>query len=151
MSGKVRTKIFFFSFSPSQQIKFHERIIIFFPKSKKAKSLCKGRKLNASGEKGWGSFVSFGTSKWAGLVKFKGSTAITPMRHCKRDFLVERGALSCVLRQKPNRGRDKSSSPPTCSLCSTTPQCICVLAATRCKANKWLFTLHWSVSAEKSL
>lgn len=74
---------------------------------------------------------------WTALEKFKGSTAITPMRDCKRRR-ISLGPQSCVLGQKLGRGGDESPSSPTCSLCSSTPPCICVLAATRRRVNDYL-------------
>lgn len=76
---------------------------------------------------------------WTALVKFKGSTGIKPPWEIARGRRkISLWAQSCVLRQTLGRGRDKSPLSQPCSLSSSTPQCICVLAATGCKLNEYL-------------
>lgn len=128
MSGKVRTKIYFFF--PSQLIRFYERTIIF----SQIKKLLKAKKLNASEEKGWAPFVSFGlNSSW----KIWGLHSHHPHESLqeKKDFL---GATDLCPQAETGQRKGQVSIIPPCSLCSSAPQCICALAATRCKANDYL-------------
>lgn len=73
------------------------------------------------------------------LQNLRAPLASAPMRDCKRkkeDFLVVHKAVP----SDRNWAEEGTSlhCPQLCSLCSTTPQCICVLAATRCKLNEYL-------------
>lgn len=76
---------------------------------------------------------------WTALVKFQGSTGISPHERLQEEEgRFPCGPQTCVLRQTLGRGRDKSPLSQPCSLSSSTPQCICVLAATGCKLNEYL-------------
>lgn len=76
---------------------------------------------------------------WTPLVKFKGSTGISPHERLQE----EEGRFPCghkAVSSDRNWAEEGTSlhCPQPCSLSSSTPQCICVLAATGCKLNEYL-------------